>query len=87
MSGPVWHRAAATIGADEEVARELDAIAEDAQRRGAIAAAVEALEHAAELTRDSDLTAGCLLGVAEWAVALGGWPSSVVCCGRRNRSN
>jgi hypothetical protein len=71
MSGPVWHRAAATIGADEEVARELDAIAEDAQRRGAIAAAVEALERAAELTGDSDLTAGCLLGAAEWAGGAG----------------
>ena len=43
----VWHRAASVIGADEEVAAELEDAAALAQRRGDIVAAVAALERAA----------------------------------------
>jgi DNA-binding CsgD family transcriptional regulator len=46
----VWHRAAATIGPDEEVALELEAAAARAQRRGGNAVAVAALERAASLS-------------------------------------
>jgi DNA-binding CsgD family transcriptional regulator/tetratricopeptide (TPR) repeat protein len=67
----VWHRAAATIGEDESVAVELEAAAEEARRRGAIAAAVAALERAAQLSGDRELTAGRLLRAAELAVELG----------------
>jgi DNA-binding NarL/FixJ family response regulator len=67
----VWHRAAATIGEDESVAVELEAAAEEARRRGAIAAAVAALERAAQLSGDRELKAGRLLRAAELAVELG----------------
>jgi DNA-binding CsgD family transcriptional regulator len=67
----VWHRAAATIVPDESLARELDAIAEDARRRGAISSAVAALERAAQLGGDPERTPGRLLRAAELAVALG----------------
>ena len=46
----VWHRAAATVTADEEVAGLLDDAANRAIRRGAAAVAMSALERAAELS-------------------------------------
>ncbi|MEU5690242.1 AAA family ATPase [Actinosynnema sp. NPDC020468] len=45
-----WHRAAATTGPDEEVARALAETAEDARRRGGFAAVAAAYQRAAELT-------------------------------------
>jgi DNA-binding CsgD family transcriptional regulator len=45
-----WHLARARLEPDEGVARELDAVAEDARRRGAPAAAGRALEAAARLS-------------------------------------
>jgi DNA-binding CsgD family transcriptional regulator/tetratricopeptide (TPR) repeat protein len=66
-----WHRAAAAIGEDEGVAVDLEAVAENARRRGAIASAVAALERAAELSGKPQLTAGRLLRAAELAVELG----------------
>ena len=66
-----WHRAAATLGTDEDVAAELDAVADDAIRRGAVAVAVAAYERAAELSERSSRRANRLLRAAETAFALG----------------
>jgi DNA-binding CsgD family transcriptional regulator len=50
-----WHRASATVGADEDVAAELEATAERARHRAGHGAAAAALERAAELSRDPAL--------------------------------
>ncbi len=49
----VWHRAAATVGQDEEVAADLEAAADRAERRGAIAEQAAALAQAARLSPGS----------------------------------
>ena len=67
----VWHRAAAAIGPDGEVAAELERTAEQAQRRGAVAIAVDALERAAALTEDIAGRGALLLRAAELAFDLG----------------
>ena len=46
----LWHRAAATIGPDDELAGEYDLMAARALRRGAVAMAIEVLESAARLS-------------------------------------
>ena len=46
----LWHRAAATIGPDDELADEYDRMAARALRRGAVAMAIEVLESAARLS-------------------------------------
>jgi DNA-binding CsgD family transcriptional regulator len=66
----VWHRAASIIGPDEKVAGELEAAAEQAQRRGATAAAVSALQRAASLS-DDRARIGRLLRAAQLAYELG----------------
>jgi DNA-binding CsgD family transcriptional regulator len=49
-----WHRAAATVGTDEEVAQELEETAERARLRSGHTAAASALERAAALSADSE---------------------------------
>jgi len=66
-----WHRAAATVGVDEEVAAELENTAEAANGRGGVAAAVAALEEAARLSGTPGARADRLLRAAELAVESG----------------
>jgi hypothetical protein len=47
-----WHRAAAVLGPDEQVAADLEAAAVRAQRRGAVVMAVDAFRRAAQLSED-----------------------------------
>ncbi|MFI7635107.1 ATP-binding protein [Nonomuraea sp. NPDC049400] len=66
-----WHRAAATSGADEGVAAELDRTADRARHRGGVAAALAALEQAARLSEGQGRKALRLLRAAELAVEAG----------------
>ncbi|GIE76887.1 LuxR family transcriptional regulator [Actinoplanes philippinensis] len=67
----LWHRAAASEGPDERIAVELDDAAQQAQRRGAAAGAVRALELAARLSTDPHRRVQRLLRAATWATELG----------------
>jgi DNA-binding CsgD family transcriptional regulator len=67
----VWHRAAASLGPDEEVAEQLDEAAGRAERRGAPAVAISALERAAELSEDAGRRGSRLIRAAELAFELG----------------
>ena len=58
----VWHRAAATLGADDELADELERSAEGTLTRGGHVAAAAALERAAAFTSDSERRARRLIG-------------------------
>jgi DNA-binding CsgD family transcriptional regulator len=66
----VWHRAASLVGPDEAVARELEAAARHAQRRGGMAVAVSALQRAADLS-DGPHQAGRLLRAAQLGFEIG----------------
>ncbi|MEA2284250.1 MAG: hypothetical protein QOJ21_293, partial [Solirubrobacteraceae bacterium] len=66
-----WHRAASSIGPDEEVATGLDAAAASAQRRGAITVALAALERAAQLSEVPARRSERLLDAADMAFELG----------------
>jgi DNA-binding CsgD family transcriptional regulator len=66
-----WHRAAATAGTDENVAGELDAAADRAQRRGVVTAAIAALEQAARLSSVPARRTERLLRAADLAVESG----------------
>jgi DNA-binding CsgD family transcriptional regulator len=67
----LWHRAAATIGPDEELAVEHDRMAARAVRRGAVAMAIEVLENAARLSSTARTRCDRLLRAAELAADLG----------------
>ena len=67
----LWHRAAATIGPDEELAGEYDVMAGRALRKGAVAMAIEVLEKAAALSGTARTRCDRLLRAAELAADLG----------------
>lgn len=67
----LWHRAAATIGPDDELAGDYDRMAARALRRGAVAMAIEVLENAARLSSTAKTKSDRLLRAAELAADLG----------------
>lgn len=67
----LWHRAAATIGPDDELADAHDRMAVRAVRRGAVAMAIEVLENAARLSSRASARSDRLLRAAELAAELG----------------
>jgi DNA-binding CsgD family transcriptional regulator len=67
----LWHRAAATIGPDDELAAEHDLMAARARRRGAMATAIEILQIAAKLSSIATARKERLLQAAELATDLG----------------
>jgi DNA-binding CsgD family transcriptional regulator len=67
----VWHRAASSVGPDEEVAAELEEVAARAQRRGGLGVAAAALERAARLSEDPTGQGSRLLRAAELEFELG----------------
>jgi hypothetical protein len=66
-----WHRAAAALGPDENVATELDQAASRAERRAAISVAITALERAVELSLDPAARNSRLLRAAQLSFELG----------------
>ena len=66
-----WHRAAAALGPDEEVAAELDEAAARAAQRAAISVAITALERAVELSLDPAARTSRLLRAAQLSFELG----------------
>jgi DNA-binding CsgD family transcriptional regulator len=67
----LYHRAEATVGYDDELAGELEAAAELAVRRGALASAVRSLDQAAALTVPAPLRGGRLVRAAQLSFELG----------------
>jgi len=67
----LWHRAAAALGRDEDLADELEAAATRARRLGGIVVAVAALERAAQLSEDPASRGRRLLLAAECAFEMG----------------
>jgi DNA-binding CsgD family transcriptional regulator len=72
-----WHRAAATIGADDEIAYDLELVAARAEGRGDMHAAIRALDRAAELSSDPRHRGRCWVRAAEMAFEIG-WLGIVV---------
>jgi DNA-binding CsgD family transcriptional regulator len=66
-----WHRAAAAVGPDEEVAGELETVAACAAARRGFAAAAAAYERAARLSPHADAAARRVLAAGEAAAAAG----------------
>src|SRR6476659_1792595 len=72
-----WHRAQAALGADDDLAAELERSAERAQARGGLAAAAAFLERAAALTPDRARGARRALAAAQ-AKYLAGSPEAAL---------
>jgi DNA-binding CsgD family transcriptional regulator len=66
-----WHRAEASLGPDEEVAQEVEDLAQRALRRGAVLQAATAFARAAELSETDGARVRRLLRSAELAFELG----------------
>jgi DNA-binding CsgD family transcriptional regulator len=66
-----WHRAAAVLGPDEQVAADIEAAAVRAVRRGAITIALDAYRRAAQLSEDTASRGRRLLIAAEFAFEVG----------------
>jgi DNA-binding CsgD family transcriptional regulator len=69
--GRAWHLAAAVVAADESVAKELEAAAADARRRGGHGSAARAFARAAELTPEVSERARRLMEAAVESQAAG----------------
>ncbi|MGM7643456.1 AAA family ATPase [Nocardia sp. JW2] len=67
----LWHRAAATLGTDDVIAAQLEDYAQRSRARGAIMAAVAALDRAAEMAERPGRTTALLLQAAELASETG----------------
>jgi DNA-binding NarL/FixJ family response regulator/uncharacterized protein len=67
----VWHRAASVIGFDDEIAGELERLAQRAEGRGRRSITHAALERSAELTSDPEMRGTRLLRAIEIAFDLG----------------
>ncbi|WP_376973502.1 ATP-binding protein [Bradyrhizobium erythrophlei] len=67
----LWHRAAATIGPDDELAAEHDLMAIRARRRGSISMATDILQIAAKLSSTAEARKERYLRAAEFAIDLG----------------
>ncbi|WP_430644754.1 LuxR family transcriptional regulator [Bradyrhizobium vignae] len=67
----LWHRAAATVGPDDDLAAELDLMASRAQSRGANTMAMEVLQIAAKLSSTAKARRERFLQAAEIATDLG----------------
>jgi DNA-binding CsgD family transcriptional regulator len=77
-----WHRAAACLGTDQEIAAELDAAARRASRHSGFAAAAAAFERAAELSPDAAAAARRLVAAGQAAVQAG-QPERALACAER----
>lgn len=67
----IWHRAASSLGPDEEIAIDLETAASRAEHLGGIGVAISAFERAARLSTDPVRRGGRHLRAAELAFELG----------------
>ena len=82
-----WHRAAAALGPDEEVAAELEKVGAEAVRRGAWPTAARAYTQAAQLSPDGDERVRRQLLAAEFAAAVGDFDQALALADRAQRNS